>query len=135
MINSKELQVKSKREVKATGELTHAGLVFVPAVDIFENQDALVLIADMPGINSEGVDIHLKDSELTISGRPKEEEKKQASPIYTEYESGGFLRSFTLSNVIDQTKIEASMKDGVLKVVLPKAEAAKPRQIVVQAGE
>ena len=134
MINSKELQVKSKKEVKATGELTHAGPVFIPAVDIFENQDALVLIADMPGINSEGVDIHLKEYELTISGRPKKEEKKQAPPIYTEYESGGFLRSFTLSSVIDQAKIKASMKEGVLKVILPKAEAAKPRQIVVQAG-
>jgi HSP20 family protein len=134
MINSRELQVKGKKEIKATGELTHAGPVFIPAVDIFENQDALVLIADMPGVNSEGVDIHLKDSELTISGRPKKEEKKQVSPIYTEYESGGFLRSFTLSNAIDQTKIEASMKDGVLKVILPKAEVAKPRQIVVQAG-
>jgi HSP20 family protein len=134
MINSRELQVKGKKEIKATGELTHAGPVFIPAVDIFENQDALVLIADMPGVNSEGVEIHLKDSELTISGRPKKEEKKQVSPIYTEYESGGFLRSFTLSNAIDQTKIEASMKDGVLKVILPKAEVAKPRQIVVQAG-
>ena len=134
MINSKELQVKGKREVKATGELTHAGPVFIPAVDIFENQDALILIADMPGVNSEGVDIHLKEYELTISGRPKKEEKKQASPIYTEYEFGGFLRSFTLSNLIDQAKIEASMKDGVLKVILPKAEAAKPRQIVVQTG-
>ena len=134
MINSKELQVKGKKEVKASGELTHAGPVFIPSVDIFENQDTLVLIADMPGVNSEGVDIHLKDNELTISGRPKKEEKKLPTPIYTEYESGGFLRSFTLSNVIDQAKIEASMKDGVLKVVLPKAEAAKPRQIVVKAG-
>ena len=134
MINSKELQVKSKKEVKATGELTHAGPVFVPVVDIFENQDALVLIADMPGVNSDGVDIHLKDNELTISGRPTKEEKKQASLIYSEYDSGGFLRSFTLSNVIDQSKIEASMNDGVLKVILPKAEAAKPKQIVVQAG-
>ena len=134
MINSKELQVKSKKEVKSTGELTHAGPVFIPAVDIFENRNALILIADMPGVNGEGVDIHLKDNELTISGRPKKEGKDQTSPIYTEYESGGFLRSFTLSNVIDQAKIEANMKDGVLKVILPKAESAKPRQIVVQAG-
>lgn len=134
MINSKDLQVRGKKEANATGELTHTGPIFIPDVDIFENQDALVLIADMPGVNSEGVDIHLKENELTISGRPKKEEKKLLTTIYTEYESGGFLRSFTLSNVIDQTKIEASMKDGVLKVTLPKAEAAKPRQILVQAG-
>ena len=134
MIDSKDAQVKGKKEVKALKELTHAGPVFIPAVDIFENQHALILIADMPGIDSEGVDIHLKDSELTISGRPGREEKNEVTSIYTEYESGGFLRSFTLSNVIDQAKIEASMKDGVLKVILPKAESAKPRQIVVQTG-
>ena len=134
MINNKELQVTGKKAVKPTGELTHAGPVFIPAVDIFEDQNALILIADMPGVDSEGVDIHLKDNELTISGRPKKEEKNQTSPIYTEYESGGFLRSFTLSNVIDQANIEACMKDGVLKVILPKAESAKPRQIVVQPG-
>ena len=134
MIETKELQVKGKKEVKASGELTHAGPVFIPSVDIFENQETLILIADMPGVNSEGVDIHLKDNELTISGRPKKEDKKLPTPIYTEYESGGFLRSFNLSNVIDQAKIEASMKDGVLRVILPKAEAVKPRQIVVKAG-
>ena len=134
MINSKDLQVRGKKEANAPRELTQAGSIFIPDVDIFENQDALVLIADMPGVNSEGVDIDLKDNELTISGRPKKEQKKLLTPIYTEYESGGFLRSFTLSNMIDQAKIEASMKDGVLRVILPKAEAAKPRQISVQTG-
>ena len=132
MINSKEDQMKRKKEVKALKELTHAGPVFIPAVDIFENQDALILIADMPGIESKGVDIHLKDNELTISGRLGNDERTDINPIYTEYEYGSFLRTFTLSNAIDQAKIEASMKDGVLKVILPKAESAKPRQIVVQ---
>lgn len=134
MIKSKDPQLKGKMEVKALKEMTHAGPVFIPAVDIFENQDALVLIADMPGIDSDGVDIHLKDSELTISGRRVKEERNEVTTIYTEYESGSFLRSFTLSNVIDQAKIEASMKDGILKVILPKAESAKPRRIVVQTG-
>ena len=134
MINSKDTQMKGKKEVRALKEMTHAGPVFKPAVDIFENQNALILIADMPGIDSEGVDIHLKDSELTISGRPMKEQREEVTSIYTEYESGSFLRSFTLSNVIDQAKIEASMKDGVLKVVLPKAESAKPRRIAVQTG-
>ena len=134
MINSQDVQVKGKKEVKALKELTHEGPVFIPDVDIFEDKDALILIADMPGIDSEGVDINLKDSELTISARPVKEERNDVIPLYTEYESGGFLRSFTLSNVIDQARIEARMKDGVLKVILPKAESAKPRQIVVQSG-
>ena len=134
MIKSNDPQLKGKKEVRALKEMTHAGPVFIPAVDIFENQDALVLIADMPGIDSDGVDIHLKDGELTISGRRVNEERNEVTSIYTEYETGSFLRSFTLSNVIDQAKIEASMKDGVLKVILPKAESAKPRRIVVQTG-
>ena len=134
MIKSNDPQLKGKKEVRALKEMTHTGPVFIPAVDIFENQDALVLIADMPGIDSDGVDIHLKDSELTISGRRVKEERNEVTTIYTEYESGSFLRSFTLSNVIDQAKIEASMKDGILKVILPKAESAKPRRIVVQTG-
>ena len=87
MINTKDDQMKRKKEVKALKELTHAGPVFIPAVDIFENQDALILIADMPGIESEGVDIHLKDNELTISGRLVNDERNDViSPIYTEYE-------------------------------------------------
>jgi len=133
-VETRELQVKNKKEADAKKELTHAGPVFVPPVDIFENKDALVVIADMPGVTGEEVDIHVKENELTISGRRKTREDSVATPIYTEYESGGYLRSFTLSNAIDQTKIEASMKDGVLKVILPKAEATKPRIISVKAG-
>ena len=129
-----KLQVTNKKEVGGKGELTHSGPVFVPPVDIFEDDDALILIADMPGVNNDGVDIHLKENELTISGRTKDSEKTHLTPIYREYESGGYLRSFTLSNVIDQNGIEASMKDGVLRITLPKAEAVKPRQITVKAG-
>jgi HSP20 family protein len=133
ILDSKELQPKEKKEVEAKGEWTHTVPVFVPSVDILENKDALILIADVPGVNSEGVEIDLKDNELTIRGRVTEK-KINASPVYTEFESGNYLRSFTLSNVIDQAKIEASIKDGVLRIVLPKAEAAKPRQITVKSG-
>lgn len=132
-MDSKELQVKEKREVEGKGELTFSGPVFVPAVDILENKEALVLIADMPGVGNEGVEIDLKDNELTISGRAKDP-REGISPLYTEYKSGGYLRSFTLSSLIDQSKIQATMKHGVLRVVLPKAEAAKPRRIVVQSA-
>ena len=132
-MSGNELQVKDKKEAEVRGEPTRRGAVFVPPVDIFENQDSLVLIADMPGVGGDGVEIHLKDNELTINGRVADEVSK-AAPVYEEYETGNYLRRFTLSNVIDQSKIGASMKNGVLKVVLPKAEAAKPRQITVKAG-
>lgn len=129
----KNLELRKKQEMEAKGELTQRRPVFIPAVDIFENREALVLIADMPGVNNDGVEIHLEDSELTIRGKVVEEEMN-VTPVYTEYRSGDYYRSFTLSNVIDQQKIEASMKDGVLKIILPKAETAKPRQISVKAG-
>ncbi len=132
-MDSKELQPKEKMEVEVKGEWTQGGPKFVPPVDILEKKDVLILIADIPGVNSDGVEIDLKDNELTIKGRLAGN-RINASPVYTEYESGDYVRSFTLSNVIDQDKIEASIKDGVLRIILPKSEAAKPRQITVKAG-
>jgi HSP20 family protein len=127
------LELRGKKQMEAKGELTQRRPVFIPAVDIFENKEALVLIADMPGVTNEAVEIHLEDGELTLRGRVAEE-RQSLIPVYTEYRSGDYYRSFTLSNVIDQQKIEASMKNGVLKITLPKAEAAKPRHITVKAG-
>lgn len=132
-MDSKQLQAKDKKEIQTKSETTQNKPVFVPAVDIYETDDFLVLLADMPGVSNEGVEIHLEDSELTIRGKV-DEEPNTWNPIYTEYRSGDYYRSFTLSNVIDQDKIEATMKHGVLKVVLPKAKAAKPRKIEVKAG-
>jgi HSP20 family protein len=129
----KNLELRGKKEMESKGEPTQRRPVFIPAVDIFENNESLVLTADMPGVTNDGVEIHLEDSELTIRGKVLEEEQN-AMPVYTEYRSGDYYRSFTLSNVIDQQKIEASIKDGVLKIVLPKAETSKPRQITVKAG-
>lgn len=128
-----KIQLREKKEMEARGEPTQNRPVFLPAVDIYENKEALVLIADMPGVNNEGVEIHLEDSELTIRGRV-EEDQEESMPVYTEYRSGDYFRNFTLSNIIDQQKIEANMKDGVLKIIFPKAETAKPRQIAVEAG-
>ena len=131
-MESKELQAKDKKKLEVQGELTQTGPVFIPAVDIFENKNALILVADMPGVNNDAVDIHLKDNELMILGRVPEK-RDDVTPISIEFEQGNYLRRFTLSNVIDQTKIEARMKDGVLRIVLPKAEPAIPRQITVKA--
>ncbi len=129
----KNLELQGKKEMESKGELTQRRPIFVPAVDIFENKESLVLIADMPGVTNDGVEIHLEDGELTIRGKVVEEQES-AEPVYTEYRSGDYYRSFTLSNVIDQAKIQASMKDGVLMIMLPKAEEAKPRKITVSAS-
>ena len=128
----KDLQIEEKQEVQATGESTRNVPVFVPAVDIYESENALTLVADMPGIPIENVDIDLDSDQLTMRGTiPMQDEKGKV--IFREYTAGDYYRQFTLSSDIDREKIQASMKDGVLKLVLPKAEAAKPRKITIQS--
>ncbi len=129
----KDLQIEEKQEVQATGESTRNVPVFVPAVDIYESENALTLVADMPGVPIENVDIDLDSDQLTMRGTvPMQEEKGKV--IFREYTAGDYYRQFTLSSDIDREKIQASMKDGVLKLVLPKAEAAKPRKITIQSS-
>ena len=129
----KEIRVKDKEHAGARSELTYTGPVFLPAVDILEKADAVILIADMPGVDSEGVDVHLNEKDLTISGQIKEEKYGNAH-IHNEFQRGDYLRTFSLSQAIDGNRIEAIMKNGVLRIVLPKAETIKPRRIEVKAG-
>ncbi len=134
MSDSKELQVKDKQEVTAPAEQTRPGVVFTPDVDIFENDHQITLLADMPGVASDDITIDLNDSVLTISGEVKPFEDKSESDVLVEFEIGRYSRQFTLSEVIDQSKIEAKHVDGVLRLTLPKAEKAIPRQITVAAA-
>ena len=131
---SKELQAREKKEVAGAREQTKAGLLFTPSVDIFETEKDLTVIADMPGVNSDDIEIDLRQNMLTLIGDVEAPEKSDETDILREYRTGRYLRRFTLSEVIDQSKIEASMKDGVLRVRLPKVEKAVPRKIAVQAG-
>ena len=129
---SQELQVREKREVESQAEQTRNIPVFLPAVDIFESEEGLTLIADMPGVEANGLKIDLKNNVLSIRGETKSSETNQ-NVIYREYQVGDYFRNFTLSEIIDQKKISANLKDGVLTLELPKAEKAKPRQIEVKA--
>ncbi len=113
-------------------EQTYNGPVYSPAVDIFESDDRISLLADMPGVKPKDLKIDLRDNTLTLSGRV-DVPADQAS-ILTEYESGTYFRQFTLSEMIDQAKIDAKLADGVLRLDLPKLERAKPRQITVKAS-
>lgn len=127
-----DLQIEEKKAVQAAGESTRDVPVFVPAVDIYESENALTLLADMPGVPIDQIDIDLDSDQLTIRGTvPTQEEKGKV--IFKEFTYGDYYRQFSLSSDIDRAKIQASMKDGVLKLVLPKAEAAKPRKITVQS--
>jgi HSP20 family molecular chaperone IbpA len=131
---SKELRHQEKQELQGAAEQTRPGYVFTPSVDIFETGHAITMLADMPGVDSENLTIDLRDNTLTITGELPESNNDSEVIIYKEYETGKFYRQFSLSNEIDQEKIDAKLKNGVLRLELPKVEKAKPRQIAVQVG-
>jgi len=134
-MTAKEMELRKKQEVgKGAGEGTRPGTVFVPAVDILENMNDITIFADMPGVESNNVDIDLRDNQLTIVGRIEPVEKEKEVSLYKEFNWGDYSRQFTLPNVIDQAKITAKMDNGVLRLVLPKVEKAKPQKIKVITG-
>ncbi|MGA8571440.1 MAG: Hsp20/alpha crystallin family protein [Desulfobaccales bacterium] len=130
----KELQAKAKAEAPAKGERVRPGRVFLPAVDIFETPEALVMVADMPGVAADKVTVDLRDNHLVISGEVGAPLSQGETMVDQEYLTGDFIREFTLGSLIDQAKIEAVMKDGVLRLTLAKAARAKPRKIAVKAA-
>ncbi len=113
-------------------ERTRARRVYAPRTDIFETEQALVLLADMPGVLQDDLDITLERRELTIRGRTADAGPEGYSPVYREYEGGDYERTFVLSEEIDAEKIEARLKDGVLRLTLPKAGPAQAKRIQVQ---
>lgn len=131
---SKELKVKEKQALNTPAEQTKPGPVFTPAVDIFENDTAIVVLADMPGVDAKSLDIDLRDNTLTLDGEVAPLEGQSEQDVMMEYEVGKYYRQFSLSEMIDQLKIDAQLKDGVLRLTLPKVEKAAPRNITVQAG-
>jgi len=129
----KEIALREKEEIKKEeGEPTKSGVYYSPAVDIYENDEAITLLADLPGVDKDGLDINVEDRQLTITGLVKEPEERLHS-VYAEYGIGGYTRSFRLGDTIDQGKIQASLKDGVLTLKLPKADRLKPRKIEIAA--
>ena len=130
----KELQVREKQELQTETEQTRPGVVFTPAVDIFESEDEITLLADMPGVTSDGVIIDLHNDELKVAGEIEPQGSEKERYLLREYETGRFHRHFSLSDRVDQDKISASIKDGVLRLVLPKVEKAKPRRIEVKSN-
>ncbi|BBO84989.1 molecular chaperone [Desulfosarcina ovata subsp. sediminis] len=134
MADSKELQVKGKQEAASPAEQTRPGVVFRPDVDIFEDEQRITLLADMPGVAPGDVTIDINDNVLSISGEVKPFEEGNESDVLIEFEIGRYHRQFTLSEVIDQSRIEAKLENGVLRLTLPKAEKAIPRQITVTVG-
>jgi len=132
-MTDQELKLQEQKAARAGGETTKNETYFAPHVDIFESDREVTVIADMPGVTPEGVELSLEDSILTIQGhRPPR--TQPGRPILEEYEIGHYLRHFTVAETIDQEQIEASLADGVLRVRLPKAVPAQPRKIQVKLG-
>ena len=106
--------------------------VFSPAVDVEEDDEQFVLRADLPGLNKKDIAIEIHEGVLTLSGKREDSrEESKDNAVYRERRYGSFSRRFRLADVVDAEKITATFSDGVLTVVLPKAERAKPRQIPV----
>ena len=134
---TKDLQVQDieKQEISPDGaERTRDSKCFAPRVDIYETNEALVAVADMPGIDKDSVEITLEKNVLTINGYVEQAQPDNFNLAYAEYETGDYQRSFTLSNEIDLEKIEAVVKDGVLRLHLPKIGPAKTRKIAIKDG-
>lgn len=129
----KELQVRQKQELQP-GEGTREGVYFKPDVDIFETDEALTVVADLPGTTAEDIEIDLRENMLTLTGVVSSGLEQNWQPLYTEYETGHFTRRFRLGQHIDQAEISATINDGVLRLTLPKAERAVPRKIEVSTS-
>jgi HSP20 family protein len=132
MPTRQELQVQQKRELEKKDESMSPARVFLPTADIYESNDALNVVLEMPGVDKGSVDSRVEDDVLKIEGRLDFSKYQGLQPLYTEYNVGHYSRSFRLSSKIDQNKIAAELKDGVLSLVLPKVEEAKPRTIQVK---
>jgi len=115
-------------------ERTRNTKIFIPKVDIYETPETMVLLADVPGIDENSVEVILDKNVLKIHGTVEEAQKQGRRPYYREYDVGDYQRTFTLSEDVDREKIEASVKDGVLRVVLHKAAPVKAKKIAIKAG-
>ncbi len=131
-MTQQEIAAQEKQAVQGQ-EKTRAGRFFLPMVDIQELKDSLKLYADMPGVKQSDVEVTLNAGTLTIAGTVSTEAYQNLAPLYTEYNVGNFFRQFELNEDIDNQRIQASMRDGVLELTLPKSERAKPRRIEVNA--
>ena len=130
-MNDKELALQEKRELAASEERTEAGRFYSPHTDIHETNDAVTVTMEVPGVGKPDIDVRLEKNVLTVTGTIDSKRYESLRPIYSEYNVGNFVRSFTLSTEIDRGEITATVTDGVLTVRLPKAPQAVARRIEI----
>lgn len=131
MTDSKVLDTLEKRELTGEQEKTVPGKHYVPYTDIYEEEDTLIVVMEMPGVGRNDTEIHIDKNILSVAGKIDHAKYDGLTPVYTEYNIGHYSRSFTLSNEINQDGITARTEDGVLTLRLPKSEETRPRRIEV----
>jgi len=132
MAKEPTLQVQEKKELAAKGEKTVPARYYVPATDIYETDEALTVVMEVPGVERKDIEVNIENDVLRVEGRIDFSKYEGLEPLYTEYNVGHFSRAFTLSSKIDQQQIGAQVEDGVLTLTLPKAKEAQPRRIEIK---
>jgi HSP20 family molecular chaperone IbpA len=121
----------SVKQPGAPEEGIRPGRTYRPNVDIGETRDAVWMTVDLPGVDEKSVEVGLEDGVLAIQARVATEDYRDLTPVYSEYNVGDFQRTFRISNRIDAGAIQARIENGVLHLLLPRAEEAKPRTIAI----
>jgi len=136
MAEKREMAVREKKELIPKEEKTVPGRYYVPYADIYETDDALAVVMEMPGVEKKDLNIALENDVLKVDGRIDFSKYESMEPVYSEYNVGHYARSFTLSNKVDRDKISANLEDGVLTLTLPKAKrpAAQDRDRLSESG-
>jgi HSP20 family protein len=136
MSEKTDIAVEEKQEVDtAVHQELRSGNWFVPSTDVYEAPDKIVLVMDMPGVCFDCAHVDIVDDELIVTGHVTHGEDQDDYVLYREYAVGHYHRHFGLPEMIDRSKIEAAMAEGVLTVTMPKVEKVKPRRIPIKVGE
>jgi HSP20 family molecular chaperone IbpA len=131
MSGTQELAVREKQELAKQDEKTIPGRYFIPNADIFETEDAMMVILEMPGVEKKDISIALEEDVLRVEGQIDYSKYQGMQPVYTEYNIGHYARRFSLSDKIDRDSISAQLENGVLALTLPKSKEAKSRRISI----
>ena len=131
MAQPQALEVQEKKEVVSREEKTVPARYYVPNTDIYETDDAITVVLEMPGVERKDVEVRVEDDVVRVEGRIDFSKYEGLEPLHTEYNVGHFARAFSLSNKLDQSEITAQLDDGVLTLTLRKAKEAQPRRIAI----
>ena len=132
MAKSQALEVQQKKELATKEEKTVPARYFIPNTDIYETDEALTVLMEMPGVEKDNISVNLENDVLRVKGQIDFSKYQEMEPVYTEYNVGHYARAFTLSDKIDQNEIGAELNNGVLTLTLKKAKEARPRRIEIR---